>query len=96
MKLDADKIHYTAFSDRLWNESRYWCWNFTTTPGKSGGRHGAIFVDGEIIVFTGRTDEIVARAPAPECAAGSAVTRNEPDRRPGTLGRNLVINIVNE
>src|SRR5262249_27643657 len=33
------------------------------------GHHQAAFVDGEAIIFNGRTD---ARMPAPECAPGSA------------------------
>jgi hypothetical protein len=96
MKLGEAKIYYTAFSARIWKEKKYWCWNFTTTPGQSGGHHQAMFVDGELIVFMGKTDEILARAPAPECAVGSAVARNEPGQAPDGLHPNLILKINND
>jgi hypothetical protein len=79
-------IWYTGFSTREHNGRKVWCWNFTVgkTPGQ--GHHQAVFIDGEAIMFKGNTDEIVSRRPAPECAPGSGVARNEPQLEPGTEG----------
>jgi hypothetical protein len=90
-----DHIWYTAFSARQHNGRIVWCWNFTVgrTPGQ--GHHQAIFVDGEAIMFRGSTDEIVARMPAPEAAAGSSAARNEPTIEPGREGRNIILRIAN-
>lgn len=90
-----DHIWYTGFSARLHNGKKVWCWNFTVgrTPGQ--GHHQAIFVDGEAIMFKGATEEIVARLPAPQAAAGSGVARNEPPGEPGAQGRNIFIQIAN-
>jgi hypothetical protein len=88
-------IWYTAFGTREHNGRPVWCWNFTVgkTPGQ--GHHQAIFVDGEAIMFEGRTDKIVGRRPAPECAPGSGVASNAPDIEPGTEGLNISILIAN-
>lgn len=88
-------IWYTGFNTREHNGRKVWCWNFTvgTTPGQ--GHHQAIFVDGEAIMFKGRTDEIVARIPTPEGTPGSGVARNEPQGEPGTEGPNIFIRIAN-
>jgi hypothetical protein len=90
-----DHIWYTGFDARQHNGSKVWCWNFTvgTTPGQ--GHHQAIFVDGEAIMFKGRTEQIVARMPAPECARGSSVPRNEPQMEPGKEGANIFLRITN-
>jgi hypothetical protein len=88
-------IWYTGFSTREHNGRKVWCWNFTVgkTPGQ--GHHQAVFIDGEAIMFKGNTDEIVSRRPAPECAPGSGVARNEPQLEPGTEGPNIIIRITN-
>jgi hypothetical protein len=88
-------IWYTAFSTREHNGRKVWCWNFTVgkIPGK--GHHQAIFVDGEAVMFESNTDKIVARRPAPECAPGSGVARNEPSGEPGTEGPNMIYRIAN-
>ena len=88
-------IWYTAFGTRQHNGRTVWCWNFTVgkTPGQ--GHHQAIFVDGEAIMFEGNTNKIVGRRPAPECAPGSGVARNEPDIEPGTEGLNISLLIDN-
>lgn len=88
-------IWYTAFGTREHNGRTVWCWNFTVgkTPGQ--GHHQAIFVDGEAIMFEGRTNKIVARRPAPECAPGSGVASNAPDLEPGTEGKNISLLIAN-
>ena len=88
-------LWYMAFSIREYNGKKVWCWNFTvgTKPGQ--GLHQVIFVDGEAIMFKGNTDTIVARMLAPECAPGSAVARNEPDKEPGMEHRNISFRIPN-
>jgi len=90
-----DHVWYTGFSAREHNGRKVWCWNFTvgTTPGQ--GHHQAIFVDGEAIMFAGRTDEIVARLPAPQAASGTGIARNEPSGEPGREGPNILIRISN-
>ena len=90
-----DHVWYTAFSTRTHGGKTLWCWNFTvgTTPGQ--GHHQAIFADGEVIVYHGDTDDIVARAPCPEAAEDSTAERTEPDREPGTDGGNIIIRITN-
>jgi hypothetical protein len=86
---------FTTFSTREHNGKKVWAWNFIVgkTPGE--GHHQAIFVDGEAIMFKGNTDTIVARMLAPECAPGSAVARNEPDKEPGMEHRNISFRIPN-
>ena len=69
------------------------CFVVGRTPGE--GHHQAIFVDGEAIMFKGRTGEIVARMPAPESAPGSGVARYEPEGDPGEQHPNVSINIGN-
>jgi hypothetical protein len=96
MQSDKSPIYYTAFSARSWNAKTVWCWNFTTAPGDKGGHHQAIFIDGEIIIFKGDTPEIIARAPAPECAPGSTMRRNEPDKPPGSIGPNMLLRITDD
>jgi hypothetical protein len=88
-------IWYTAFDTRHHDGKTVWCWSFTVgkTPGQ--GHHQAIFVDGEAIMFEGRTNKIVGRRPAPECAPGSAVASNAPDLEPGTEGKNISLLIAN-
>jgi hypothetical protein len=46
-------------------------------------------------MLLGDTDKIVARRPAPECAPGSGVARNEPSGEPGTEGPNMIYRIAN-
>jgi hypothetical protein len=90
-----DSIWYTGFSGRQHDGRTFWCWNFTVgkIPGK--GHHQAIFVNGEAMMFKGDTAEVVARVPAPECAPGSGVPRNEPELEPGTEGPNIFLRIPN-
>jgi hypothetical protein len=75
-------IWYTTFSTRNHNGKKVCAWNFTVgrTPGQ--GHHQVVFVDGEAIMFKGSSDQIVTRMPAPECAPGSGVARNEPQQEP--------------
>jgi hypothetical protein len=94
--MHGEKTYYTAFSTRTWNGKSVWCWNFTTTPGDKGGHRQAIFVDGELVIFMGDTPEIIARAPASECAPGSTTPRNEPDKAPGSLSPNIIIRILDD
>jgi hypothetical protein len=88
-------LWYTGFSPRLHNGKTVWCWNFTvgTTPGE--GHHQAVFDDGEAVMFKGRTDVVVARISAPECAPNSGVGRNEPSHDPSIKTPNLSWNIPN-
>jgi hypothetical protein len=90
-----DHVWYTAFSARAHGGKTLWCWNFTVGTTPSEGHHQAIFVDGEVIVYKGHTDEIVTRAPCPEAAEGSTAPRVEPDQEPGTEGPNIIIRIDN-
>jgi hypothetical protein len=46
-------------------------------------------------MFKGRTDEVVARMPAPESDPGSGIARNEPQGEPGAHGPDLSIHIAN-
>jgi len=94
--MHGERIYYTTFSARTWNGKSVWCWNFTTTAGDKGGHRAAIFVDGELVIFMGDTPEIIARAPAPECAPGSTTLRNEPDKAPGSLSPNVIIRILDD
>ena len=88
-------VWYTAFGIREHDGRRIWCWNFTvgTTPGE--GHHQAIFVDGEGIMFKGRTNEIVMRIASPEAAQGSGADRNEPSGEPGTKRPNITFPLSN-
>jgi hypothetical protein len=94
-QIGLDYVWYTSFSEREYNSKRVWCWNFVVGRTVGEGHHQAIFVDGEAIIFEGRTDDIVARMPAPESASGSSVARNEPEGQPGADHPNLGMMIPN-
>lgn len=69
----------TAFSVRQHEGQSLWAWNMRT----DAGHHQVIFHDGEAIMFSGRSDEIVARLPAPEQRADSGMPSSQPARPPG-------------
>ena len=94
-QLGLDYVWYTSFSSRKYNGKTVWCWNFVVGRTIGEGHHHAIFVDGEAIIFKGDTDEVDARMPAPECASGSGVARNEPEYEPGTEHLNINVLIDN-
>lgn len=94
-QLGLDYVWYTSFSSRKCNGKTVWCWNFVVGRTIGEGHHHAIFVDGEAIIFKGDTDEVAARMPAPECASGSSVARNEPEYEPGTEHLNINVLIDN-
>lgn len=87
-----DCISYTAFGAREHDGRKVWCWNFTVGRAPGDEHHQVIFVDGEAIMFRGRTDRVVARMPAPQ---ESGVGSNAPQIEPGTEGPNIILRISN-
>lgn len=85
------QLWYTGFSERQHDGQLLWAWNMRT----NAGHHQVIFHDGEAIMFSGRTDEIVARIPAPEQRPDSGVPSHQPAQQPGTLGKNIMLLITN-
>jgi len=70
------ELWHTAFSLRQHEGQSVWTWNMRT----DAGHHQVIFHDGEAIMFKGRSDEIVARLPAPEQRPDSGVPSSAPAR----------------
>jgi Domain of unknown function (DUF4375) len=94
-QIGFDYVWYATFTEREYNDRKVWCWNFVVGRTIGEGHHQAIFVDGEAIIFKGDTDKVVTRMPAPECASGSGVARNEPEGQLGADHPNRVMLIAN-